>query len=107
VTTLPTPSLFFWSGVQSIAGILSNAKRAKAHEASESGHTRGKIVLEILMLRSCCFERELGQWDTVAADRLLKSNASWSEAERAVERFTWITQGEIISLSGDVMRCSL
>jgi NADPH:quinone reductase-like Zn-dependent oxidoreductase len=85
VTTLPTPSLFFWSGVQSIAGILSNAKRAKgilvrpsgkdlaylcqladegklrptvsltfsldraakAHEASESGHTRGKIVLEI------------------------------------------------------------
>jgi hypothetical protein len=59
------------------------------------------------MLRSCCFERELGQWDTVAADRLLKSNASWSEAEREVERFTWITQGEIISLSGDVMRCSL
>jgi NADPH:quinone reductase-like Zn-dependent oxidoreductase len=85
VTTLPTPSLFFWSGVQSIAGIFGNAKRAKgilvqpsgkdlailcqlaeegklrptvsltfslyraaeAHEASEAGHTRGKIVLEV------------------------------------------------------------
>lgn len=85
VTTLPMPSLFFWSGVQSIAGIFGNAKRAKgilvrpsgkdlaflcqladegklrpkvsltfsldraakAHEASESSHTRGKIVLEV------------------------------------------------------------
>jgi NADPH:quinone reductase-like Zn-dependent oxidoreductase len=85
VTTLPTPSIFFWSGVQSIAGIFRNAKRAKgivvrpsgkdlaylcqladegklrptvslrlsldraaeAHEASEAGHTRGKIVLEV------------------------------------------------------------
>jgi NADPH:quinone reductase-like Zn-dependent oxidoreductase len=85
VTTLPTPSLFFWGGVQSIAGIFRNAKRAKgilvrpngkdlaylcqladegklrptvsltlllaraaeAHEASEAGHTRGKIVLEV------------------------------------------------------------
>jgi NADPH:quinone reductase-like Zn-dependent oxidoreductase len=85
VTTLPTPSLFFWSGVQSIAGIFSNAKRAngilvrpsgkdlaylcqlaaegklrptisltcsldraaEAHEASEAGHTRGKIVFEV------------------------------------------------------------
>jgi NADPH:quinone reductase-like Zn-dependent oxidoreductase len=85
VTTLPTPSLFFWNGVQSIAGIFGNAKRAKgilvrpsgkdlaylcqladegklgptisltcsldraaeAHEASEAGHTCGKIVLEV------------------------------------------------------------
>jgi NADPH:quinone reductase-like Zn-dependent oxidoreductase len=85
VTTLPTPSLFFRGGVQSIAGIFRNAKRAKgilvrpsgkdlaylcqladegklrptvsltlsldraaeAHEASEAGHTRGKIVLEV------------------------------------------------------------
>ena len=85
VTTLPTPSLFFWNGVQSIAGIFRNPKRAKgilvrpsgkdlaylyqladegklrptvsltlslaraaeAHEASEAGHTRGKIVLEV------------------------------------------------------------
>jgi NADPH:quinone reductase-like Zn-dependent oxidoreductase len=85
VTTLPTPSLFFWSGVQSIAGIFRKTKRAKgilvrpsgkdlaflcqladegklrptisltcsldraaeAHEASEAGHTRGKIVLEV------------------------------------------------------------
>jgi NADPH:quinone reductase-like Zn-dependent oxidoreductase len=85
VTTLPTPNIFFWSGVQSIAGIFRNAKRAKgivvrpsgkdlaylcqladegklrptvslrlsldraaeAHEASEAGHTRGKIVLEV------------------------------------------------------------
>ena len=85
VTTLPTPSLFFWGGVQSIAGIFRNAKRAKgilvrpsgkdlaylcqladegklrptvsltlsldraaeAHEASEVGHTRGKIALEV------------------------------------------------------------
>jgi NADPH:quinone reductase-like Zn-dependent oxidoreductase len=85
VTTLPTPSLFFWTGVQSIAGIFRNAKRAKgilvrpsgkdlaylcqladegklrptvsltcsldhaaeAHEASEAGHTRGKIVLGV------------------------------------------------------------
>jgi len=85
VSTLPTPSLFFWSGVQSIAGIFGHAKRAKgilvrpsgkdlaylshlagegklrptvsltfpldraaeAQEASEAGHTRGKIVLEV------------------------------------------------------------
>ncbi|MGH6795813.1 MAG: NADP-dependent oxidoreductase [Methylocella sp.] len=85
VTTLPTPSLFFWSGIQSIAGILRKVKRTKgilvrhsgkdiaflsqladeaklrptvsirlpldraaeAHEASEGGHTRGKIVLEV------------------------------------------------------------
>ena len=85
VTTWPTPSLFFWSGIQSIAGIFRNARRAKvilvrpsgkdlaylcqladegklrptvsltfaldraaeAHEASEAGHTRGKIVLEV------------------------------------------------------------
>src|ERR1700730_4956503 len=85
VTTLPTPSLFFWSGAQSIAVIFRNAKRAKgimvrpsgkdlaylcqlvdegklrptisltcsleraaeAHEASEAGHTRGKIVFEL------------------------------------------------------------
>jgi NADPH:quinone reductase-like Zn-dependent oxidoreductase len=31
VTTLPTPSLFFWSGLQSIAGIFRNAKRAKGN----------------------------------------------------------------------------
>jgi NADPH:quinone reductase-like Zn-dependent oxidoreductase len=85
VSTLPTPNLFFWSSVQSIAGIFGNSKRAKgilvqpsgknlaylcqladegklrptvcltfsldraaaAHEASEGGHTRGKIVLEV------------------------------------------------------------
>ena len=85
VTTLPKPSLFFWSGVQSIAGTFSKVKRAKgilvrpsgkdiaflcqladegklrptvsltlsldraaeAHEASEDGHMRGKIVLEV------------------------------------------------------------
>jgi NADPH:quinone reductase-like Zn-dependent oxidoreductase len=85
VSTLPAPNLFFWSGVQSIAGIFAKAKRAKgivvrpsgknlaylcqladegklrptvsltcsldraaeAHEASEAGHTRGKIVLEV------------------------------------------------------------
>ncbi|MGA7384598.1 MAG: zinc-binding dehydrogenase [Methylocella sp.] len=85
VTRLPTPSLFFWGGLQSIAGIFRNAIRAKgilvrpngkdlaylcqladegklrptvsltlsldraaeAHEASEGGHTRGKIVLEV------------------------------------------------------------
>jgi NADPH:quinone reductase-like Zn-dependent oxidoreductase len=85
VTTLPTPSLFFRSGVQSIARIFSKTKRAKAilvrpsgkdlaylcqladegklrptlsltlsldraaeaHQASEAGHTRGKIVLEV------------------------------------------------------------
>jgi NADPH:quinone reductase-like Zn-dependent oxidoreductase len=29
VTTLPTPSLFFWSGIQSIAGFLRKVKRAK------------------------------------------------------------------------------
>jgi NADPH:quinone reductase-like Zn-dependent oxidoreductase len=29
VTTLPRPSLFFWNGVQSMAGIFGNAKRAK------------------------------------------------------------------------------
>jgi NADPH:quinone reductase-like Zn-dependent oxidoreductase len=29
VTTLPAPNLFFWSSVQSIAGIFGNAKRAK------------------------------------------------------------------------------
>src|SRR5262249_40605170 len=84
VTTLPAPNLFFWSSVQSIAGIFGNAKRAKgivvrpsgknlaflrhladegklrplvsrtfpldcaaeAQETSETGHTRGKIVLE-------------------------------------------------------------
>jgi uncharacterized protein (DUF302 family) len=59
---------------------------------------------------------KLGRWDLVAADRLLKSKASWSEVERDVERmagprglmiFTRINQGEIISLSGKVKRCSL
>jgi len=48
------------------------------------------------------FERELGRWDLTAADRLLKSNASWSEVEREVDRmagprglmtFTRINQG--------------
>jgi NADPH:quinone reductase-like Zn-dependent oxidoreductase len=29
VSTLPALNLFFWSGVQSIAGIFGNAKRAK------------------------------------------------------------------------------
>jgi uncharacterized protein (DUF302 family) len=62
------------------------------------------------------FERELGRWDLAAADRLLKSNASWSEVEREVDRmagprglmiFTRINQGEIISLSGESKRCSL
>jgi NADPH:quinone reductase-like Zn-dependent oxidoreductase len=85
VTTLPGPNVFFWSGVQSIAGIFSTVKRAKgvlvqpsgkdlaflgqladagklrptvsltfaldraaeAHQASEAGHIRGKIVLEV------------------------------------------------------------
>ena len=56
------------------------------------------------------FERELGRWDLAAADRLLKSNASWSEVEREVDRmagprglmiFTRINQGEIISVSGE------
>ena len=85
VTTLPAPNLFFWTSVQSIAGIFGNAKGAKgivvrpsgknlaylcqlanerklrptisltcsldraaeAHEASEAGHTRGKIVIEV------------------------------------------------------------
>jgi NADPH:quinone reductase-like Zn-dependent oxidoreductase len=85
VTTLPAPSLFFLSGIQSIAGFFRKMKRAKgilvrpsgrdiaflcqmvdeaklrptvsirlsldraaeAHEASEGGHTRGKIVFEI------------------------------------------------------------
>ena len=37
VTTLPTPSLFFWSGVQSIAGIFSNAKRANGILVRPSG----------------------------------------------------------------------
>jgi hypothetical protein len=55
------------------------------------------------------FERELGRWDLAAADRLLKSKASWGEVEREVERmagprglmiFTRINQGEIISLAG-------
>jgi uncharacterized protein (DUF302 family) len=62
------------------------------------------------------FERELGRWDLAAADRLLKSNASWSEVEREVDRmagprglaiFTRINQGEIISLSGELKRSSL
>jgi uncharacterized protein (DUF302 family) len=62
------------------------------------------------------FELELGRWDLAAADRLLKSKASWSEVEREVGRmagarglmiFTEINQGEIISLSGEVKRCSL
>jgi hypothetical protein len=51
-----------------------------------------------------------------AADGLLKSKASWGEVEREVEQmagprglmiFTRINQGEIISLSGEVKRCSL
>jgi NADPH:quinone reductase-like Zn-dependent oxidoreductase len=84
-TYVTTPSLFFRSGVQSIARIFSKTKRAKAilvrpsgkdlaylcqladegklrptlsltlsldraaeaHQASEAGHTRGKIVLEV------------------------------------------------------------
>jgi NADPH:quinone reductase-like Zn-dependent oxidoreductase len=37
VTTLPTPSLFFWSGVQSIAGIFGKAKRAKGILVQPSG----------------------------------------------------------------------
>jgi 2-desacetyl-2-hydroxyethyl bacteriochlorophyllide A dehydrogenase len=37
VTTLPTPSLFFWSGVQSIAGIFGNPKRAKGILVQPSG----------------------------------------------------------------------
>jgi uncharacterized protein (DUF302 family) len=62
------------------------------------------------------FEREVGRWDLAAADRLLKSEASWSEVEREVGRmagpqglmiFTRINQGEIISLSGESKRCSL
>lgn len=62
------------------------------------------------------FERELGRWDLAAADRLLKSKASWSEVEREVGRMagprglmilTRINQGEIISLSGALKRCSL
>lgn len=37
VTTLPSPSLFFWNGVQSIAGIFSNPKRAKGILVRPSG----------------------------------------------------------------------
>ena len=37
VTTLPTPSLFFWNGVQSIAGIFRNQKRAKGILVRPSG----------------------------------------------------------------------
>src|ERR1700730_19434713 len=37
VTTLPTPSVFFWSGVQSIAGIFRNPKRAKGILVRPSG----------------------------------------------------------------------
>jgi len=37
VTTPPTPSLFFWSGVQSITGIFSNVRRAKGILVRPSG----------------------------------------------------------------------
>jgi NADPH:quinone reductase-like Zn-dependent oxidoreductase len=85
VSTLPTPSVFFWGPVQGVAGCFGPAKQAKfivvksagtdleylgqladsgrlrptvsrtfsldrardAHQASQEGHTRGKIVLEV------------------------------------------------------------
>lgn len=37
VMTPPTPSLFFWSGVQSITGIFSNVRRAKGILVRPSG----------------------------------------------------------------------
>jgi NADPH:quinone reductase-like Zn-dependent oxidoreductase len=37
VTTLPRPSLFFWNGIQSMAGIFGNAKRAKGVLVRPSG----------------------------------------------------------------------
>jgi NADPH:quinone reductase-like Zn-dependent oxidoreductase len=85
VSTLPSPSVFFWGPIQGIAGYFAPAKQAKfifvkavgsdldylgeladagrlrpsisrtfplkragdAQEASQEGHTRGKIVLEV------------------------------------------------------------
>ena len=49
VTTPPTPSLFFWSGVQSITGIFSNVRRAKGILVRPSGKDiafLGKLVNE-------------------------------------------------------------
>jgi uncharacterized protein (DUF302 family) len=88
------------------AGLLGS--RVTAHTSVATGLAYDDLVRG--------FERELGRWDLAAADRLLKSNASWSEVEREVERmagprglmiFIRINQGEIISLSGTLKRCSL
>jgi uncharacterized protein (DUF302 family) len=88
------------------AGLLASSVTIQ-HTSIATGLTYNDLVRG--------FERELGRWDLAAADRLLKSNASWSEVEREVDRmagrglmiFTRINQGEIISLSGEVKWCSL
>ena len=89
------------------AGLLASSVTIQ-HTSIATGLTYNNLVRG--------FERELGRWDLVAADRLLKSNASWSEVEREVDRmagprglmnFLRINQGEIISLSGALKWCSL
>ena len=62
------------------------------------------------------FERELGQLDAAAANRLVERKAPWSEVEREIARMAGrhglmiifrANQGGITSLSGRVKRCSL
>jgi uncharacterized protein (DUF302 family) len=62
------------------------------------------------------FERELGRWEPDTGTRLVAARAPWSEVEREVERAAGphglmilgqVDQGEIVSLSGRPIRCSL